>query len=178
MAQGDREWGYSESITVPLCHSFFLMLFPCSSMDPLHGLQLLSEEPAPTWAGHGLQIIQSISIFPCIVSSTWSRFTPSLILVFAGLFLPLPFPKYVFPEAPLALLVGTAVSCGGSGAEPLTFFHKGHTCRALTAITWPSTTNAIWQGTDRGGKKKQQKNHLPTHTTQNHTEDYKGKKFH
>lgn len=139
------------------------MLFPCSSMDPLHGLQLLSEEPAPTWAGHGLQIIQSISIFPCIVSSTWSRFTP-LILVFAGLFLPLPFPKYVFPEAPLALLVGTAVSCGGSGAEPLTFFHKGHTCRALTAITWPSTTNAIWQGTDRGGKKKTTKKttYLPT----------------
>lgn len=89
----------------------------------------------------------------------------------------LPFLNHIFPEAPLAFLIGTAVSCGGSALQPVSFPHRGHSCRPLTTVLChlqliEDGKKPIW----RKRTKNPKQNHLLTHTQQ--TEVYKGKKFH
>lgn len=156
------------------------MLFTCSSMESfLWGADIrdLLQHRSSPWATapsrkissntycHGLHIIQSISTCHCMVSSTCSRSSPSLTLVFAGLVLTLPFPKYIFPEAALALLVDTAVV--GLVQSPQPFFTEA-TPADPSLLQLGHLQPMQYSRELIRGKKNQQKNHLPTHTTQNH----------
>lgn len=173
----------------------------CSSMGPFYGLQFLPGEPAPVQVGHGLQIIQGISMCSSMISSTGCRgisapahgadtFSPSESGVCRtvsdtssqlGSFL--PFLNHIFPEAPLAFPIGTAVSCGGSPLQPVTFSHRGHSCRHLTTVLYH--LQLIQYSKKTTWKKKRNKtqtkspgyaHYIKAHTEQ--TEVYKGKKFH
>lgn len=91
-----------QSITVRLCCSFLLTLFPCSSMDPLHGLHFLQGISACSNMGSSMGC--TVDTCSIVVSSTGFRGIsaivpeapppppPFLALVLAGLFLTLFFP--------------------------------------------------------------------------------------
>lgn len=42
-------WGEDQHTAVPLCSSFLLRVFSCSSMGPLHRSLLLQDKTAPAW---------------------------------------------------------------------------------------------------------------------------------
>jgi len=58
VAQGWSAGGCSHFITAPLCCSFLLTFFPCSSVGPLYRLQFLSRKYVLMWALHRLRFLQ------------------------------------------------------------------------------------------------------------------------
>lgn len=101
--QGDGEWTFGSVQTAPLCHSFLLTLFPCSSVGP-HGLQFASEKPDPLWSLHGLRgnLLHCGEPPPSLVSAGLFSLSSSLCL--CGIFL--PFLKYVFRWSTTTLSAG------------------------------------------------------------------------
>jgi len=151
-----RQHGSSPQATIPSRRT-------CSSMSRSHaadhsghirvcqhGLlhRLQGNVCSCTWSRPFLSFVSDLGV--CRAVSPTSSLLCSIV----------PFLKYLFPEAPLALLMGTAVSCSGSVAEPLIFSQRGPFCRPLTTLTLPSTTNL-------GRKKPPNKKPPPKKTHQN-----------
>ena len=146
-----QDGGCCQDTEVSLCHSFLLAHFLWSDVGPswaaiLQEHLLCHGEPPPPLA----------LVLPLLCPSDsllLSLFDPSLRLPPSSLSGMLPFLKYVFPEAPLAWLMGSVVSCGGSvgaahvqhGAAPGLFSQKPP-CRPSYTKTLTLTPNT--QATD------------------------------
>lgn len=110
--QGHGEHG--QHIRVPLCYSFFLKLFPCSSVGPSHGLESLRAHPyAPLWSLQWLQ-----GIFTQVPGAppfpTPLRAHRAVTHIFPSL--PdniFPYLTQTVPKAPPRWLQGSAVPWGG-----------------------------------------------------------------
>ena len=121
----------SQSIKVPLCCSFFLTVFPCTSVGSLHGLQ--SFMISLLGCGHSMGCRKYLPAPAC--GPPWAAGSTSYPSFFTGLgvhgvvshtffliilhcpLVFLPFLKYVFLMALSAWLMGSAMSCGGSVVE-------------------------------------------------------------
>lgn len=113
----------AQSITVPLCSSFLLTLFPCASTGPPQAA-VLQDKPSPAWAPlHGPQFVQDVFTCSDVGSSrgrreiamvlsmgnreisapaTWGASSPSFLLrpwcsqdCFSHLFFSSALPAYV-----------------------------------------------------------------------------------
>lgn len=129
---------YGQPVTVPFCSSFFITLFACSSVLPLHGLpsfrkNLLHwglsmgctswQELAPVWALCRPQLLQEIPPCYCFTCSAF----PPLPLCVAFL----PFLKYVIIVMPCHR---------AAPASP----HKGHPCSQPTTKPLPCNTSSFF----------------------------------